>query len=159
MKNVWFVALAFGAAVLAPQAVAQGPTAEELEIRARALATRRAERDRYRSENAPSRPITLRDPVPLPVLQSAPPGGEPAAGSCPAEESCKVEFAVPAGKVLVVTALWSAAGVRCDGSAAAATPPSGQAIAPWWQCRRSLEFTGKGAGFAGFLAPPPPAER
>lgn len=151
MRIAWYVCLAVCAG--AGVALAQQPSAEELEIRARALATRRAERDLHRSQHAPSRPMTLREPLPLPVVQSVPPGGAAAGRSCPAGESCVVEFAVATGKLLVVTAIWSAAEIRCDGESAGATPASGQAIAPWWHCRRALQFTGQGAGFTGYLAP------
>ncbi len=152
--NIMVVSILAGFAA-ATACLAQGISADEMERRAAAVATRRAERDQHRAENAPSRPMTLRDPVPLPVLQSLPPGGEAAGKSCPANESCKVEYAVPQGRILVVSAIWSAADVRCDQAHLGATPPAGQVIAPWWHCTRALAFEGKGAGFAGYLFAPP----
>jgi hypothetical protein len=136
-------------------ALGQGMSQEEMEIRAKAMATRRAERDLHRSQNAPSRPMTLREPIPLPVVPGVPPGGEPAGRACPNEESCKIEYAVPAGRTLVVTALWSAAQVRCDQAALGSSPATGQVIAPLWNCNQSLAFEGRGAGFAGYLFTPP----
>lgn len=144
-------AMIIAGSAMASVAMAQGPTAEDLEMRNRAMATRRAERDLRRAEHGPSRPVTLRDPIPLPVVQSAPPGGEAAGRSCPSTESCSVEYAVPSGKVLVVTALWSATNVRCDGASVGSSPPAGQVIAPWWQCKNTLAFAGQGAGFSGYL--------
>jgi len=134
---------------------AQEMTQEEMEARAVAVATRRAARDLHRSQNAPSRPMTLREPIPLPVVPSVPPGGDAAGKSCPTEESCKIDYAVPAGRILVVTALWSATDVRCDQAALGNSPANGQVIAPSWHCSRSLALEGRGAGFAGYLFAPP----
>lgn len=147
--------------ILAVASIATSPTLaqersqEELEIRAKALATRRAERDAARAERLPSRPIVLREPIPLPVQQVLPPGGTPAGQSCPAAEPCKVEYPVPSGRTLVVSALWSATEVRCDQTKLGASPPSGEVVAPWWHCKKSLSFTGKAAGFTGYLFSPP----
>lgn len=139
----------------AANGLAQEMTQEEIEARAVAVATRRAARDLHRAQNAPSRPFTLREPIPLPVVPKVPPGGEPAGKSCPSEESCKIEYAVPAGRILVVTALWSAAEVRCDQATLGSSPANGQVIAPSWHCSRSLAFEGRGSGFAGYLFAPP----
>jgi hypothetical protein len=144
--------------VFASPSPAQGPSQEELEIRAQALATRRAERDAARAERMPSRPIVLRGPIPLPIEPNRPLGGLPAGKSCPAEETCDVAYAVPTGKILVVSGLWSATAVRCDQAALGSTPGSGQVVAPWWHCSQSLAFSGKGAGFTGYLFDPPSTE-
>ncbi len=106
----------------------------------------------------PSRPVVLRDPVPLPVRQALPPGGEPAGRSCPGKDPCKIDFEVPAGRVLVVSALWSASAVRCDDTSLGASPSGGEAIAPWWHCEESLSLTGTEAGFAGYLFESPKRE-
>ncbi len=145
-------------ATAAGPALAQAPSREEIDIRAAAVAARRAERDAARAERLPSRPVVIREPLPLPVRETQPPGGEPAGKSCPATESCKVEYRVPSGRILVVTALWSATDVRCDQATLGATPAGGKVIAPGWQCETFLSFVGKAAGFTGYLFSPPTAE-
>lgn len=149
----WFVLLLLTVVATAPS-FAQQPTEvspEEAQQRAEALATRRAARDASRAERMSSRPFVLREPVPLPVDPVRPAGGDAAGRACPATESCTLDYAVPAGRLLVVTALWAASEAACDGVALGASPANGDAIAPWWQCRTSLRVTGTGAGFAGFL--------
>ncbi len=160
MKNRFRPVLAIALIVtgIGPALAQQPVSQEEMEIRAKAIATRRAERDASRAERLPSRPIVLREPIPLPVQQILPPGGAPVAQSCPAAKPCKIEYAVPPGRILVVSALWSASDVHCDQATLGATPPSGEAISPWWHCRKSLSFTGKAAGFTGYLFSPPSTE-
>jgi len=152
------LACAFLVSVFTSFTSAQAPSQEELEIRAQAMATRRAERDAARAERRPSRPIVLREPIPLPVEQNRPPGGPPAGQSCPVEETCDVEYTVPNGKVLVVSGLWAADKVKCDQATLGSTPGNGQVVAPWWHCTKSLAFRGKGAGFTGYLFDPPSIE-
>jgi len=156
MKASFFAAsfLAFTSIAIAAQEQPMDPTQ-----RAAAIATRRAERDSNRTQRLPSRPVTLRAPLPLPVTVDLPVGGAPAATSCPVAKSCRVAYSVPAGQLLVVTGLWSATEIRCDDTSLGATPPNGRPVAPWWHCSSSLAFAGgPGAGFVGYLFARPSGE-
>ncbi len=147
-KSMWLgpIVVALVAALASAQDTTSPVGDEE---RAKDIAARRAERDANRLERLPSRPVTVRGPLPLPV-QAAPVGGKAVAKSCSAEP-CSVEYRVPSGATLVVTALWNAENIRCDTQMLGKTPGGGQSIAPWWHCSSSLTFGGKGAGFTGFL--------
>jgi hypothetical protein len=99
--------------------------------------------------------VEIRNPIPLPVevrntgaLVAA---GKPAGGTCPAGESCKLTATPNVREVLVVTAVWSATRVECDG-AVSASPPGGAPIAPWWRCQQRFAVEGPGAGYTGFVA-------
>ena len=146
MRNVLILIAAsvlMGATALAQPA---DPAARE-----EALAAKRAERDAMRAERLPSRPVTLRNPVPLPVTVTQPPGGVAAGESCAKSKPCTVQYSVPANRTLVVTALWSAQKIRCDNAKLDSTPSDGQLVSPLWHCTKSLEFEGKGAGFTGYF--------
>ena len=78
------------------------------------------------------------------------PDGEPVGGACPPRQVCELHLDAPAGKVILVTALWSAQRVRCD-DAAGASPGDGSPVHPWWRCRRALSISGPGAGYTGVL--------
>ncbi len=143
-------ALAIALAIGCPPLLAQDFDPTE---RAEALATRRAERDAERSQRRPSRPITLRGPLPLPVVQNKPIGGPAVGQSCPAKEPCRIRYDVPSGKLLVVTAAWSASDGQCDEASLGATPPAAQVVAPHWHCGRSFTLSAAaGGGFTGYLA-------
>jgi len=111
-----------------------------------AYATARAER-RGDQNARDARPVTVRGPLPLPVLV----GGAPLGGACPKETSCTLRATASEQQVVVVTAVWGATSIRCD-DATLATPPGGMPIAPWWRCTRDFAIEGAGAGYAGFLA-------
>jgi hypothetical protein len=151
------VALTVGAAVWA-----QGPPADPLArqtwraerlaqrtpLSPEARATRRAQREHERALRPP-RPMELRAPLPVPVALA---GGTPAGGACAGKDSCKLDYQPRAGEALVVTAVWSATHVECDGLTLGATPPGGAPISPWWRCQHSFRVEGKGAGYVGFVS-------
>jgi hypothetical protein len=98
--------------------------------------------------------VEIRNPVPLPVEIRNPGGlvaaGKPAAGACPTNESCKLAATPNVREVLVVTAIWSATRVECDG-VVASSPSNGAPIAPWWRCQQRFTVEGPGAGYTGFM--------
>ena len=111
-----------------------------------ARATRRAEMQEERRqrqaemrENMPPVRMELSQPLPLPIEVKNPRalvgGGKPAGGVCPGSDSCTLSLAPAAGEVIVVTAVWSATKIECDG-VKGASPPNGEAVAPWWRCER-----------------------
>ncbi len=155
MKTI--IALCVGALALSsPVAAQQGNGAQN---NAERIKTRRAERDANRLHRLPSRPFSLREPLPLPVREVAPAGGQAVGKSCQSPDtSCRIEFNVPADKVLVITAIWAAKEVRCDAQQMGGTPANGSPIAPWWQCGKSIAVKGAGAGFAGYLTEPATSE-
>jgi len=104
-------------------------------------AARATERARERAERRALRP---QPPA------AAIPDGEPVGGACPPRQVCELHLDAPAGKVILVTALWSAQRVRCD-DAAGASPGDGSPVHPWWRCRRALSISGPGAGYTGVL--------
>ena len=147
------IALCIVAVTLASPVAAQPASNEQ--SNAERIKTRRAERDANRSQRLPSRPFTLREPLPLPVREIAPAGGQAVGKSCQSTDTaCRIEFNVPSGKILVVTALWSAKEITCDSQQMGGTPTNGVPIAPWWQCAKSIAVKGTGAGFAGYLTDP-----
>ncbi len=124
------------------------PVAEQEAIRAE----RHAKRDKRRGERGDKesrvRTVDVRT-LPSTALSSGAPAGE----SCSTGKSCTLRLQPPAGQVVVVTAVWSATRVECDG-VRSATPPNGAPIAPGWRCARELVVEGPGAGYVGFLAGP-----
>jgi hypothetical protein len=86
---------------------------------------------------------------PLPAAVAIP-SGDPVGAACPRRETCALRFDPPAGKAVVITAVWSAQTVRCD-DATSATPAGGDPIHPWWRCRRALYVSGPGAGYTAVL--------
>jgi hypothetical protein len=101
------------------------------------------------------RPVEVFAPLPVPVhIQNSNAlgiGGTPVGESCASGKPCTLRLTPPAGKVIVLTGVWSASTVRCDNVMSAA-PPSGAPIAPWWRCERDLYVEGNGAGYVGFLS-------
>lgn len=98
--------------------------------------------------------VEIRNPIPLPVEVRNAGGliaaGKPAGGACPSNDACTLTATTSVREVLVVTALWSATRVECDG-VVAASPENGAPIAPWWRCQRHFTIEGPGAGYTGFL--------
>ena len=98
--------------------------------------------------------VEIRDPLPLPVevrnAGALVPAGRPAGGACPTGESCKLAATPSVREVLVVTAVWSATRVECDG-AVSTSPAGGAPIAPWWRCQQRFALEGPGAGYTGFI--------
>ena len=106
----------------------------------------RDERRQAREAGGQRRGVEIQAPLPMPVAL----GGSPAGESCPSGESCTLTAKPPEGQVLVVTAVWSASKIECDGVSAAA-PPGGAVVSPWWRCAEHFSATGAGAGYLGFL--------
>ncbi len=108
---------------------------------------RRAEREERRAQRDQARRgVEVQGPLPLPVAV----GGAPRGASCPAGETCTLRLTPPDGQVVVLTAVWAASKIECDG-VAAASPPGGAVASPWWRCGESLSVAGKDAGYLGFL--------
>jgi len=80
----------------------------------------------------------------------APMSGKPAGGVCPSTDSCQLTFSPPNGEMVIVTSVWSATKLQCDG-VASATPRGGSPIAPMWRCEERVLVEGPGAGWTGFL--------
>jgi len=118
---------------------------EQEKIRAERRAAREARRHE-RGETGRSRDVAIQGSIPLPLVQ----GGMPAGETCPAGESCTLRLTPPASQVLVVTAVWSATGIECDGVKAGPTPGTA-VVSPWWRCGAGFSLTGPGAGYLGFL--------
>ena len=98
-----------------------------------ARATRRAEMQEERRrrqaemrENMPPVRMELSQLLPLPIEVKNPRalvgGGKPAGGVCPGSDSCTLSLAPAAGEVIVVTAVWSATKIECDGVKGASPP-------------------------------------
>jgi hypothetical protein len=77
-------------------------------------------------------------------------GGPPIGEACPGEAACSLRFVPPSGRAAVITGVWSATKVECDGHVTS-TPRGGGAVAPWWRCETRLTVEGPGAGYVGFL--------
>jgi len=104
-------------------------------------AARATERARERAERRAQRPQPAAAALPI---------GEPVGGACPPGESCALRFHPPAGKVAVLTAVWSAQTLQGD-DATSASPADGAPIHPWWRCARSLFVSGRGAGYTAVV--------
>jgi hypothetical protein len=99
-------------------------------------------------QNQPPAKVRVVESVPVAVQA----GGKPLGGNCPSGKSCVLSAAAQPGEDIVVTAVWSATRIECDGVTASA-PPNGQIVSPWWRCDRSLNVEGTGAGWLGFATP------
>lgn len=121
---------------------------EQERVRTERRAERKARRA-GRGKDEKVRPMDIRGPLPLPVrVEGA--GGPPVGEACPGEAACSLRLTPPAGRAAVITAVWSATRVECDG-VSSATPRNGAPVAPWWRCEQRLVIEGPGAGYVGFL--------
>ncbi len=168
VRSGWAVVIALGMGL--PVAQAQRP--KDPDARRTWVAERRKElqdmspeerekmrTERHKHRNAeraarPPRPMELRGPLPLPVEVKNASNlglvGAPAGGACKRDEICTLRLEPEPGQAVIVTAVWSADKIECDG-AVSSTPAGGEPIEPRWRCEKSFEARGKGAGYTAFI--------
>ncbi len=132
--SLLFVALLlFGGTVALAEPPTPGPEAQ---------ATMRARQKEWAEKLAHSTWWRRSSPAPM--------SGKAAGGACPSAEPCQLTFSPPNGQMVIITSVWSATKIQCDG-VAAATPRGGTPIAPLWRCEERVLVEGPGAGWTGFL--------